>query len=53
MYPFLEEKVVIGDRILEKTHKYFSELDNKTIAKLYHLYKVDFAMFNYNYNVGK
>merc|ERR1712126_341147 len=44
-----EKNVVVGNRIKEKTTKYFSELDNQTIQNLLNLYKVDFEMFNYSF----
>ena len=29
------------------TRKFFSELDQETVDKLYHLFKIDFEMFGY------
>ena len=45
-----EEHVETGNKIQNITRKYFSQLDNGTIEKLYNLYKVDFQMFNYTPN---
>ena len=50
-FVFLEKNVVVGNRIKEKTTKYFSELDNQTIQNLLNLYKVDFEMFNYSFEI--
>lgn len=46
----IEEHVETGNKIQNLTQKYFSQLDNGTIEKLYNLYKVDFEMFNYTPN---
>ena len=44
----LESHVSSGGSTKSLAKKYFSELKTNTVKKLYHLYKVDFQLFQYS-----
>ena len=40
-----------GEKIVNLTREYVSQMDNTTVEKLYNLYKIDFQMFDYNLKI--
>lgn len=49
MWFFSVTHVSSGGSTKRLTQEYFSLLDQKSIKKLYDLYKVDFELFDYNH----